>query len=109
MLGEMNFQRRKDYSSPNNSSNNILSNINTINSIEQNKTLYDFVLKLDTKIRNLENNITLIQSQYINIINKINLNNQNLLEKNNNNNNEDNLTMYDKNQIQNLVLKIFPI
>ena len=92
MLGEMNFQRKKDYSTINNSiNNNLFSNMNSTNSIEQNKTLYDFVLKLDSKIRNLENNVTLIQSEYINIINKFNLN-KNLFseEKNNNNNNNDN-------------------
>ena len=87
MLGEMNFQRKKDYSTINNSiNNNLISNMNSQISIEQNKTLYDFVLKLDSKIRNLENNVTLIQNEYFNIINKLNLNKNSISDEKNDEN-----------------------
>ena len=67
MLGDINFQRKKEFSSPILTTNQYFSNMQN----EHTKNLYDFVLRLDSQIKNLEKEISILKSEYINIATKI--------------------------------------
>ena len=67
MLGDINFQRKKEFSSPLLTTTQYFSNMQS----EHTKNLYDFVLRLDSQIKNLEKDISILKSQYINLATKI--------------------------------------
>ena len=67
MLGDINFQRKKEFSSPILTTNQYFSNMQN----EHTKNLYDFVLRLDSQIKNLEKDISILKSEYINLATKI--------------------------------------
>ena len=87
MLGDINFQRKKEFSSPIITTTQYISNMQN----DQTKNLYDFVLRLDSQIKNLEKDISILKTEYITLSTRIPS-----LEKN-----EDKLT---KNDLAELIL-----
>ena len=104
------FQRKKDSYLLFNS---LSQRDNSFINVEQSKNLYDFVLKQDNQIKRMDNEITSIKSQLLDIRMKYPLNSQNItgtnpfvtFDENNNNNTYINKIIQIKEDIKNEIMK----